>query len=113
MATTTGFEGAGVTCPGCGAPVSFWATDCAECGERVRRKRRASRAPVSGPRATGRRLGLHTVLSLLMAGAGMVFWIAGDRYPELRLIALGAGGVLLFGGLLWYLVARVLSWWDR
>ena len=108
MATTTGFERAGVTCPGCGAPVSFWATDCAECGERVRRRSRAS-----GPRATGRRLALHTVLSLLMVGAGMVFWIAGDRYPELRLIALGAGAVLLFGGLLWYLVARVLSWWDR
>jgi len=48
-----------------------------------------------------------------MVGVGMVFWIAGDRYPELRLITLGAGGVLLFGGLLWYLVARVLSWWDR
>lgn len=113
MATTTGFERAGVTCPGCGAPVSFWATDCAECGERVRGKARASGACVGGPRATGKRLGLQTVLSLLMVGAGMVFWIAGDRYPELRPIALGAGAVLLFGGLLWYLVSRVLYWWDR
>jgi hypothetical protein len=110
-----------ITCPACGGPVSAMAAGCPRCGHPIRRV-----TPPAAPHArqglwpphvqtierTSKGWKLQMLLSSMLAIAGVIIWCGGAQLPGGQSIA-PIGILALFGGLAWFMTARIGAWWDH
>jgi Mg/Co/Ni transporter MgtE len=89
-----------ITCPDCNTPMSDRAAACLKCG-----------APIALPRTdatvteqTGKAHKIVQALGVLASCIGIVMVVAGN---------VGTGTMLLMGGALTFLIARITAWWSH
>jgi len=102
-----------IECPECGKQVSDQAESCPNCGYPLRGQADVvSGRQVRTVERTAKRFKAHILLSTLMLLAG-VFWLVGScSAPEGQKPSPWAL-LLLFGGLVWLLAARISAWWHH
>jgi len=94
-------------CPGCGSPIAV-----AGPIQAAAKETEDSGAPqVQTIQETSKQLKSQMVMSLLVFGAGVVFWISVEKTPG------GNEGTLPMivtaAGIVWYLATRYRIWWHH
>jgi len=104
-----------VECRECGERVSDLAAACPHCGAPVAADGRAAGTALTTTQATSKQLKVHTLISVLAIIVGLVWFLVAINGED----ATKTDGrsvvpaILLFFGLLGYVVTRVRVWWHH
>ena len=105
-----------INCPECEKQVSDKAVSCPNCGYAVAAATVSTSAnqgdsaakKVQTVELTAKRYKLQQVLAVLLLGIGVVAAIGSP--PESNSVL---PGLMMFAGLTWFIVARILIWWHH
>lgn len=104
-----------INCPECNNQVSSTAASCPHCGAPIAEAtgRKAGRAQLTTIQETSKKLKLHVLLSSIVFWIGVVWLIVGinaaKQDEELSAIPV----ILMFVGVVWYVVTRYRIWWHH
>lgn len=100
-----------INCSECSQQVSDRAEQCPKCGNPIAgiRETIAAGTSVKTIQETGKKLKLHTLISLAIICAGVVMMIANNEGPEGRATPL----LLIVLGFIWYFITRIRIWWHH
>lgn len=105
-----------INCPECGRQVSDKAVSCPGCGYAVAAATVSSgdtqgvstSKKVQTVELTAKRYKLQQLLAALLIAIGVVIVIGSP--PESKS---AVPGLMIFAGLVWFIVARILIWWHH
>ena len=99
-----------INCNECGHEVSDKAPSCPKCGVPIATMQEtiAAGTKINTVQETSKKFKLQTMLSVLCIIIGAV-WLMGAPTPEEKTTP----GILIFVGLVWYLVNRFRIWWHH
>lgn len=102
-----------INCSECNNQVSDKAEACPKCGNPISGKAEAEAigTTVTTVQGTSKKLKLHTLLASLLVIGGCSAMVSSVNSPT------GSGGTLgtwvMILGMIWYITARVRSWWHH
>ncbi|HYW05003.1 MAG TPA: hypothetical protein VFA86_13795 [Gammaproteobacteria bacterium] len=96
-----------INCVECSHQVSDQAASCPNCGAPTATGRRAA-MPVE---QTAKRFKAQTVLAVMAIIAGFIFTTAAAGSGSIAFVV--ATSVLTLGGIVWFVVIRVRTWWHH
>ncbi len=107
-----------ISCPECNNQVSNTAAACPQCGAPIAEAMgsKAAGVPLTTVQETSKKLKLHIIIASILFWVGVVWLFVGINAAE-------QGGeqseqfvisiLLLFVGLVWYVVTRFRIWWHH
>ncbi len=106
-----------ISCTECNNQVSSTAATCLQCGAPIAEAdgSKAAGAPLTTVQETSKKLKVHIIISSILFWVG-VFWLFVDiNAPKQggEQSASATPGILLFVGLVWYVVTRFRIWWHH
>ncbi len=99
-----------INCSECGNEVSDKAPSCPKCGVPIAtmQETKAAGTQINTVQETSKKFKLQTMLSVFCIIIGFV-WLMGAPTAEEE----STPGILIFFGLIWYLVNRFRIWWHH
>lgn len=104
-----------IQCSDCGNKVSTAAVSCPKCGAPVSGADEAiaAGAPLTTTQFTSKKIKTHQLVAVLLIIIGGI-WLAVAAGQDARSEGAGAMPMLvIFIGMVWYLVARIRTWWHH
>jgi len=103
-----------INCPECNKEISDKAPACPGCGSPIAAAKESAGSGVPQLQTiqeTSKQLKTQMVMSLLLFGAGVVFWLSVEKTPGgnegMAPMAVTAAGIA------WYLATRYRIWWHH
>lgn len=102
-----------ITCSECSNQVSDKAESCPKCGAPIANAREtvAAGTTVHTIQGTAKKFKLQTLLSITLLIIGFVWMITISSVPQEEVSPVP--GLLIFIGIVWYLVNRFRIWWHH
>ena len=104
-----------IACPECSQRVSDMAAACPHCGVGIAsaRETKAAGAPLTTIQETSKRLKLHTIGSAILLIVGLLMLLSQPATTEQGGQPSLWPGLMVFVGLVWYVVTRFRIWWHH
>jgi len=101
-----------INCSECGAEVSDKAASCPKCGAPITAAKEVEKVGVQVQtiQETSKKLKLQALISGLVFIIGMVWLIGAPKTPG---SFNPAPVIVMLGGLVWFIVIRIKTWWHH
>lgn len=104
-----------ISCPECNNQVSSTAAACPKCGAPIAEAvgSKAAGAPLTTVQETSKKLKLHIIISSIIFWMGVVWLFVNINAAKQGGEPSAIPGLLLFIGVVWYIVTRFRIWWHH
>ena len=104
-----------INCPECSKEISDSAPSCPSCGAPIAsaKETQAAGAQLPTTQLTSKKLKTHMAISILAVIIGGVWLMVQIEAVEQGGEASATPGLLLFFGVVWFLVTRIRIWWHH